>query len=164
MLQKPMQVIRVISSPDNEYGLGGKNTVSLIPSIVIAYMKPNSGHSSSNDACVGFEVHSADGQTLCRKFWEIQPPVKPRQAIRGLKLLEKCPCIEDDTLCACYYAASRELNETANHYIDSLKSSGFTNVERYREQILNDSSTDDFELKKLTDLLSSNDIKFDSND
>ena len=163
MLQKPTQIIRVVSLPEKQYDLGGTIPALLAPSIVIAFMR-SSFDSNDNDARVGLEVHSADGKTLCRKFWEIQPPVKLRQAIRSLKLLEMCSRIEDDTLCACYYAASRNLDETTRRYICSLKHGGFTNIESCREQILKDANEDDLELKKLANLLAGNNISYDSND
>lgn len=157
MIKMPTETVRVVSLPEGQHHLGSNTLQSLVPSIAISFASSRFG-SNDRNAFIGYELRSADGQTLVHRFWEIKPPVCPQQAIRGLKLLADCPSIEDDTLCACYYAASHELSETTSHYLKSLKDSGFHHVEEYRERLLAEDLASTPNYEKLVKILAENHI------
>lgn len=133
MIKQNLQTVQLTSLPETSY-IVGRGACTCTPSIVLGLVgTPYYQKDQTN--VIGYEISSLDSPAG-RKFWEIKPPIRPFQTLRGLKLLFECPRIEDDTLCACYYAASRELDETARHYIRSLKDSGFDNIEECRAKLL----------------------------
>lgn len=161
MIKMPKETVRVISLPEGQYRLGSGALLFLVPSIAVSFTSPRFNDSDSN-TFIGYDLRSADGLTLARRFWEIKPPVRPQQTIRGLKLLADCPSVEDDTLCACYYAADRELSETTLHYLKSLKDAGFHHVEEYRERLLSEDFTSSPNYEKLLKVLADNHISTDT--
>lgn len=133
MIERVTEIKRIFALAEREY-IVGSITVSLAPSLAVLQ---KIGRSSSD---VGLYL-SSTSNSVCNRFWPIHYPVRAVQTFRALRLLEECPKIEEDTLCACYYAMSRDIDghdDTARHYIDSLKYSGFDNVEECRKRILAD--------------------------
>lgn len=161
MIKMPTETVRVISLPEGQYRLGSDALQFLVPSIAISFTSSRLNNDDSN-AFIGYDLRSADGLTLAHRFWEIKSPIRPQQTIRGLKLLADCPSVEDDTLCACYYAADRELSETTLHYLKSLKDAGFHHVEEYRERLLSEDFTSSPNYEKLLKVLSDNHISTDT--
>ena len=141
MVQREMQITTLLSFPEKEYNLGGYSTIVLVPSIVLAYIDKRSSYGDSNPK-VGYNL-CPPNSTFSYKFWEIHCPLNAKQAINGLRLLAECPKIVDDTLCACYYASNCTKDSTTNRYIDSLKTSGFPDVEKHRARILNETIDED---------------------
>lgn len=161
MTKMPKETVRVISLPEGQYRLGNGALQCLVPSIAVSFTSPRFNNSDSN-TIIGYDLRSADGLALTHRFWDIKTPVRPQQMIRGLKLLADCPSIEDDTLCACYYAADRELSETTSHYLKSLKDAGFHHVEEYRERLLSEDFTSSPNYEKLLKVLADNHISTDT--
>jgi hypothetical protein len=133
MIQRVTNIRRIFSLSEKEYIIGSA-TVSLAPSLAVLQKSSR----SSNEDDIGLYLNSISGDSACSRFWPIHYPIRTVQAFRALRLLEECPKIEDDALCACYYAMSRDLDDTAHHYIESLRQSGFKNVEECRKNILMD--------------------------
>ena len=162
MIKMPTETVRVISLPEGQYCLGNNGALQLlVPSIAISFTSSRFNN-SDNNTFIGYDLRSADGLALTHRFWEIKSPVRPQQTIRGLKLLADCPSIEDDTLCACYHAANRELSETTLHYLKSLKDAGFHHVEEYREKLLSEDFTSSPNYEKLLKVLADNHISTDT--
>ncbi len=133
MLQTITEVKTLFSFPEKEYKLAG-GVALLTPSLSVANV---TGRIPTNESeKIGFLLRSRNGAN--DRFWELHYPVDTAQTYLGLKLLSECPVVEEDTLCACYYAMGDELNDTARHYIASLKDSGFKNVEKCRLKLLNE--------------------------
>ena len=134
-MQRIERIIDIFSLPEKEYRLVG-STVKLVPSFAIAKAISVMSSTSTEDK-IGFHLSSDESATHSR-FWEIHCPIDPVQAFLALKLLRKCPSVEDDTLCACFYAMRPKIDDTARHYLNSLKESGFYNVEEYRSKLLSE--------------------------
>lgn len=139
MVQTIINVEKLFTLSEREYKSGVKS-VKLTPSIVIASIKGRINGYTRRTA--GFYLYSKDNGT-CNRFWEIHYLDNVKQAYLGLKLLSKCPVVEEDTLCACFYAMSDEYNSTTRRYLKSLIMSGFTDAEKHRSKLLKDYGAND---------------------
>ncbi|MBQ6127754.1 hypothetical protein IJI69_03640 [Candidatus Saccharibacteria bacterium] len=132
MIKKFNEVKVLFSLPEKEY-LISNTSVKLTPALVSV---KSDRVPRNDDPIIGLSLGPINFKPSGR-FWELyQRPLKATQAYRALLLSAECPRIEDDTLCACFYVMSKTLDETVAHYLTSLKSAGFTNVEEAREKIL----------------------------
>ena len=127
----------LFSLPESEYKVGSKAAITktkLAPSIARAHMLNN----ASNSDNIGLYLVSLSGDIICTRFWPIRSyPIQALHAYRALLLLRECPVVEDDTLCACYYVMQPKIDSTSRHYLESLRESGFSDVEERRTKILN---------------------------
>lgn len=137
-MSERIEVLKTLFSlPESEYKVGSKAAITkikLAPSIARAHMLNN----ASNSDNVGLYLVSLSGDITCTRFWPIHSyPIQALHTYRALLLLQECPVVEDDTLCACYYAMQPKIDSTSRHYLESLRESGFSNVEERRLKILN---------------------------
>ena len=138
-MSERIEVLTILFSlPEREYRIDNKATkkVKLAPSI--ARVRALGASSNSSNVRIGLYLTPLSGDTACPRFWHIHSfPIQALHTYRALLLLQECLLVEEDTLCACYYAMQPELDETSRHYLESLKRSGFSNVEERRTKILN---------------------------
>lgn len=133
MIQRITMLRILFSLPKKEHRVSNAK-INLTPSIAV-FQSPNHFMCTDN---IGLYLSPINGDSLYTKLWIIHSPIMTVQALRALRLLDKCPIIDDYALCACYYAMRRDLDDTARHYIASLKGSGFIDIEDHRKSILAD--------------------------
>ena len=162
MVRTILETKVLFSLPEKEYKLAG-GTAKLVPSLATIRTK-SVIKKDGDDPTIGLYLGSA-GSSLSTAFWEIHySPLNTIQAYRALKLLERCPTVEDDTLCACYYVMSRELDETVKHYLYSLERSGFTNAKECREAILAEKISEHYFVDAFLQIILDNDIPVNDNE
>ena len=136
MVSSILQATVLFSLPEKEYKQAG-SSIKLAPCLAVI-KTDDATKKNKNDLDIGLYLGSTEPCSGIR-FWGFHfNPLNAVQAYRALKLLEICPRLEDDTLCACYYAMSRNLDETSKHYLQSLKESSFEDVEECRQAILSE--------------------------
>ena len=72
------------------------------------------------------------------------------QSYRGAKLLSYCKSFHDDTLCACYYAMSKDISQTTQHYLHALEENGLKNCRELRKSILDTEPDSDLVVRIIT--------------
>ena len=158
MLRKELKVVNLVSLKQKEYKVG-KYKTALVPSVSYA-VEQRKGNSSGTDAEIGLCLFKPDNRSYYQ-FWGVHgAPSNLAQAMRGLRLLGQCPVIQEDTLCACYYAAGRHLDDTTEHYLDSLKQTGFTDVEEARLNVLAEKIDEDVFINNVLEPLAQQGTKF----
>ena len=119
-------VANLSTMPSREYG-----AKTYIPAIVQV------GESSSRSRYPQIGLALLRGHNSLAHFWS--PCIDKNDLIqlhRSLRLLTYCNKIEEDTLCACYYAMSTKENHTSCHYLESLERAEVINAKEIRETIL----------------------------
>lgn len=87
------------------------------------------------------------------QIWGLAMPHMLIQSWRAMKLLEHVEVIEHGTLCATWYAGSREPHSSDQHYIDGLAAKvGEDKFRTLRTRILDEVPTSDEVTRMLTDL------------
>ena len=134
MIKKILSVKNLLSLDAKEYFLDGHSTY-LIPSVSVITTTDSYGKNVQAD--LGLVLSDPKDKHNFR-YWTTACRVNsPMQLYRGLQFLAKCSSIQEDTLCACYYAADRRLrDDTTPHYLASLKEVGFEDVEVFRKELL----------------------------
>lgn len=71
-------------------------------------------------------------------FWGLLVPHLVIRSWRAMKILEQLQTIQADSLCACYYAARREIDDTNKNLIESLANlfGGINKFEAVRRTVL----------------------------
>ena len=134
MIKKILDIKNLLSLDAKEYSIDGYKTY-LVPSVsIITTAGPNNRGVQTD---LGLTISSPNNEKNCR-YWTTACRVNsPIQLYRGLQFLSRCSDIQEDTLCACYYAADRRLrDETTSHYLNSLKDAGFEDAEDFRKELL----------------------------
>ena len=142
MIKKVLNVKNLLSLDAKEYSLNGRPGVRLVPSVSVITTADDHGKNVRTD--LGLTLTDPTDKYNFR-YWTTACQVNsPMQLYRGLQLLARCSNIQEDTLCACYYAADRRLrDDTTPHYLASLKEAGFEDVEAFRKELLSSEVSQD---------------------
>lgn len=70
------------------------------------------------------------------RFWGLTYPRDIVRAYRGMQILDRVTEIREDTICQCYHAGGRELDDTACRYIDRIHQETFPEIYEVRQEIL----------------------------
>lgn len=135
MIRKILKTKKLFSLSEKEHRIIGSNaTIPFAPSLAV--IETDGVVKRNNNSSIGIYLDSSKNG-FYNQFWEIHDyPINAVQVYRTLKLLAKCPIIADDTICACYYVMRKDMDSTSEHYLQTLKESGFLNVEECRSDIL----------------------------